>query len=1264
MNTVGLKVLIVLLALKVHHSLVQQSNYVKPQGNTTCPGDPCLTLQEYAEAASLYFVSNVDFVFIPGTHYLDFSLRLTNLSYVHLQGDSKDNTTHVFFMPLAKITFTSCYNITLSHLSFTLTGSRIGFSMMGFSTVEFQNSSVTLAQLIFHGTRIRFYSRALFFNFSTIQANNIRVEKAVSIYGAVILVRMSTLHISGNNYFNHNIVKLFGGALYSLKGNITFSGSNIFEDNTAPYGGALYSRNSNITFSGSNLFEDNTALFGGAIRVDDTNINFSGESHFLRNHANQEGGAIVNYRSRILLSGATFKENHAYIFGGALSSSRQGSHVTIEDTSMIDNIAEGTGGAIVITNGILQFRRSNFIENNWSMAGGGGMSAINVAQLILTGDLYFRNNTSNGIGGGFYVALSNIWVHDSIHFENNCGYDGGAVLGMSTKFDIDSCSNITFERNEATRKGGAVLNIDTTWNVKGSITFDSNLATMGGAMSLSGKSKLTLNEYSTMTYTNNHASQNGGAIYVNEIQSINECRTLESIAFCYLPNSTKRESCKRLGDCFIELNADMPFDASNLNISVTFTNNFAAKSGSVIFGGSLDNCRLYLGGGFQDDCGNKIGREYTDNSLQTFLVISTIDNMTSAISSEPLRICFCNDGLPNCEVNVSVNTVRGKQFTLSAVTVGQGNFTVPSSIKADFNDNYYARISHLQRVQSTGDTCTDLSYRVFSDRSVVTLILFPDGPCRDTGIARREVKITFLPCPDGFVKVGSECLCDERLHTFNVICNVDQGSISRSPNTFWLMGLYDNFSYLGILLHQSRCPLDFCVEHPIEIHLDNPDIQCNHNHSGVVCGSCVDNFSVALGTLHCLPCSNIHLLLLLTFAFVGFLLVAVIILLQLTVARGTMNGLIFYANVVQENRGIFFPPSDSNILTVFIAWLNLDLGIETCFYDGMDTYMFVWLQYAFPFYVWFLIGLVIVVSRHSRFVAKILGSNPVSVLATLLLMSYSKILRTIILSLSRTSLHYPDGSHKHVWLFDANVPYLQRADHTILGVFSIFALLFLFLPYTFLLLCGTWIQAYSHWKIFSWINKIKPFMDAYYAPYKKESRYWTGFLLLVRCALFFTFAFNALGSASVNLLTITSVTVGLAVLAWLQKGLYEKIYNDILEAFFILNLCIFAAATYHVKETKGSQSQLAYISVGLSFLFFVGIIIYHAYICVIKTSCWKHLPRPTYRKYLKQFLRRKETDNRDETVDEVNWSSTHVVSDTVSPPSIITADLNEPFLEY
>ncbi len=160
--------------------------------------------------------------------------------------------------------------------------------------------------------------------------------------------------------------------------------------------------------------------------------------------------------------------------------------------------------------------------------------------------------------------------------------------------------------------------------------------------------------------------------------------------------------------------------------------------------------------------------------------------------------------------------------------------------------------------------------------------------------------------------------------------------------------VYNNGSYEGLILH-SGCPLDYCVDTPVSITLDDLDIQCNHNHSGMLCGSCNKNYSIAFGTLHCIPCSNDHLALILPFALVGVALVATILLLQLSIAVGSLNGLIFYANVIQANRSIFFPPGDTNILTVFIAWLNLDLGIESCFYDGMTSYAFTWLQFVFCF---------------------------------------------------------------------------------------------------------------------------------------------------------------------------------------------------------------------------------------------------------------------------------------------------------------------------
>ena len=182
-----------------------------------------------------------------------------------------------------------------------------------------------------------------------------------------------------------------------------------------------------------------------------------------------------------------------------------------------------------------------------------------------------------------------------------------------------------------------------------------------------------------------------------------------------------------------------------------------------------------------------------------------------------------------------------------------------------------------------------------------------------------------------------------------------------------------------------------------------------------------------------------------------------------------------------------FCSETTNILTVFIAWLNLYVGIETCFFDGMNTYIYIWLQFVFPLYVWFLVGLIIVISRFSNKIARSFGKNPVTALATLLHLSYSKILCTIIVALSFTILEYPNSTELFtLWLYVGNVPYFQSASHIVLRTVSIVVLLLLFLPYTILLLVGHWLQAYCNKWMFSWLNKIKPFMDAYHAPYKKR----------------------------------------------------------------------------------------------------------------------------------------------------------------------------------
>ena len=69
---------------------------------------------------------------------------------------------------------------------------------------------------------------------------------------------------------------------------------------------------------------------------------------------------------------------------------------------------------------------------------------------------------------------------------------------------------------------------------------------------------------------------------------------------------------------------------------------------------------------------------------------------------------------------------------------------------------------------------------------------------------------------------------------------------------------------------------------------------------------------------------------------------------SMTVATGTLNGLIFYVNIVAVNRSILLPFEEQNFTTVFISWLNnLELGIDTCYFPGMDAYSKTWIQLSF-----------------------------------------------------------------------------------------------------------------------------------------------------------------------------------------------------------------------------------------------------------------------------------------------------------------------------
>ena len=190
------------------------------------------------------------------------------------------------------------------------------------------------------------------------------------------------------------------------------------------------------------------------------------------------------------------------------------------------------------------------------------------------------------------------------------------------------------------------------------------------------------------------------------------------------------------------------------------------------------------------------------------------------------------------------------------------------------------------------------------------------------------VSIYLQPCPVGFKlsEHDNNCVCSSSLKNFITACSIDTMLITRK-SPVWLSAVNNtrardegkNMSVV-YLIHQ-HCPFDYCLSGEFNFSLADPDAQCNHNRSGILCGKCKPGYSLTLGTNQCNQCTNIYLLLLIPFALAGVLLIVFLSLTDMTVTAGTINGLLFFANVVRENQATFFPAQTAEaFLSVFIAW--------------------------------------------------------------------------------------------------------------------------------------------------------------------------------------------------------------------------------------------------------------------------------------------------------------------------------------------------------
>ena len=772
----------------------------------------------------------------------------------------------------------------------------------------------------------------------------------------------------------------------------------------------------------------------------------------------------------------------------------------------------------------------------------------------------------------------------------NCNFIESIMILTNVNFNIK-------DSNFLNSTSTAISLYSGTATFMGYVRFVRNKGFQGGALMLVGTT-MKVAESAKLYFKENHAIETGGAIFVVNSEMVINTHGYRSA-------------------CFYQL---LDYD-NDSTYSLEFINNSANKGGDHIYGASLNSDCLATSG-----CTCLYNYQVLDNF---FWFDPGYQSTFSAVSADATRVCTCDvNGQPQCdELIVDLQTYPGGSFTIPVVLVGGDYGTTIGTVYAAFLGNsssaFLGSSNQHHQVITTNSQCSMLNFSVHSNKSRETIFLtaeetiyrsadeyfyeathldddhydYIDTASRNTPTF---INIMLLQCPPGFTLLGDPpgCDCHPVLSANGVICiiNHQSGYHKWNSTSIWIQTTDD--SVHDKVFFSKHCPFNYCKPSGKHISLNSsPDVQCAFNRTGILCGSCNKNYSLAIGSSSCIYCpNNNNLALLIFFAAAGVLLVLTIAALNLTVTQGMINSLVFYANIIWAYQNILFPTNFYKALIAhktFIAWLNLDFGIQTCFINGMDAYLKAWLQFIFPFYT---AGLFFLGLRYSSKLSKLFGGRSVPTLATLLFLSYSKLLRTIIACLQlgiyvTYSDSSKDGSTNVVWAIDGNLSYSQY-PHIFLLLAAIVCFILLWMPYTLLLFSMQWLRKVDHHRPLRFIARYKPIYDAYFAPLKDKHHYWFGVLLFVQGVLLLVSSLTLNTFPALNLLLL--LTISILLLCYINSiRTYKRLSLSLLESSFLVNFIVLTVGHLYFRDSERGRMVLLSISITIVFLEFCGIVVWN-----------------------------------------------------------------------
>ena len=789
---------------------------------------------------------------------------------------------------------------------------------------------------------------------------------------------------------------------------------------------------------------------------------------------------------------------------------------------------------------------------------------------IVTKDSQFHNNNVGLVFVDQYQFSNHhiiITVKSCSMHENDYGLFINGRLSTSTHISVIDTELIGNKGNVITGCLSIILNNITVTNslstglviiasivtVENRLVFRNNTGVVGGGIAINGSSVVVLSTSAYLEFIGNHASYKGGGMYIDDNTYFTDKYGL----------------------------------VSDIHVPLTLKDNTAGVAGNDIY-----------------------GRIYDFNDL--------FNSTNPSTSSDPTAFALCdpdsNETRPiwHDDEQQSVFPGQALKYNVAFFGLNYNNLYI-------FTDGrLILKVNGTLVIDKYISKCSQVEYIAKYISYGRHNITFTTTSISDNLDFEYDIPFILNECPIGF-SVNSSGACDCIVSIENVTC--DLNSLNITHNGLLWIGTYDtstpfnaNATNPNACIINEDCLL-YCSPNPVTFQLNDTDTQCVDNRVQRMCGSCRDGYSLLMGSNKCGHCHDDYMIIgwIALFAVMGVLLVVLLIALNLTVSVGTLNGLLFYANIVKLYEPVLSRKGALPVLSQVISWINLDFGFEVCFYNGMDSYAKQWLQFAFPLYLWIIIFIIIQLCRRYGKISRLMGSHVVPVLSTLTFLSYTKLVRTIVIVLHKreVTLHCTDESVRSVslWYEDPNVEY-AKGKHAGLFGFALLVSVFFVIPYTLFLLCHPVLERHlSHFKLFKSWSRFKPIIDAYSGPMKDDYRFWPGLLLVARIPvlLIVTFLKN---ESCVLLLAVAAIILSLS---FIFGGVYRKKLNNVIEFWFLLNLCIMASLS--IAFTDESKVLIWYNTCLSVFIFsFILIVVYHLYLQLSRMKCYDALIKKLFKK--------------------------------------------------